>query len=225
MEANLDRSEIVTRQQTDELIGEYLLQAEYSINNEQKLKSRHGFRNLNESIVLDRPITPSYHRQSIMLQTKPFNTNDIGNSETHQSNAWKNKMNLSQVFDRKNSLKLITPRNDFEANSAKSTNILVINSQDDGQDEEQKPPQVPSKIFSINDATHTFASRPKIQRTPDQSMTVKKTNDSLNSNESIKSASSSTFGPKFSIKEPRPSTANSIKSTKSPNQSNASTLK
>ena len=90
MEANLDRGEIITKQSSDELLGDTLLQAEYSISNEQKLKSRSGFKIMNESIVLDRPITPSHLRQSVMLQTKPFNPSDISHLDINQTGLFKN---------------------------------------------------------------------------------------------------------------------------------------
>ncbi len=220
MEANLDRSEIVTKQLNNELMGESLLQGAYSINNEQKLKSRSGLRNLNESVVLDRPMTPSYLRQSHMLQTKPFTLNEINNS-----NMW--KKNINRSIDKRNSFKLSIPGGDnFESNEAKaSTNILVINSQDDmTEDESYQSASEQAKTFRQNEPNTGFASRPKIQRTPDQSMSLKKNYDSVNT-ASIQSASSVNLAPKFSINEPRPSSANSAKSSKSPAQSTASTLK
>ena len=128
MEANLDRSEIVTKQSGDELTGEQLLQAEYSINNEQKMKSRSGFR-MNESIVLDRPMTPSHLRQSVMLQTKPFNPSDIGGLDINQgNNVWgKNRINRSQIIDKKNSFKLSTSRNEFERKNQFNTLFEIYN--------------------------------------------------------------------------------------------------
>ena len=224
MEANLDRGEIVTKQLTNELIGETLLQAEYSISNEQKMKSRNGFRNVHESTVLDRPVTPAHLRQSVMLQTKPFNPTDFMQQPERNTTP---RDKLMGSVNRKNSFKLSTSRNELENfNSKKSTNILVINSQDETQEDNYlKPPQT-TKVFSNNDPTSGFASRPKIQRTPDQSINIKKsTNDSINPasiHSSIQSASSTNFEPKYSIAEPRPSSAKSMKSMKSPSQSSAS---
>ena len=113
MEANLDRGEIITKQSSDELLGDTLLQAEYSISNEQKLKSRSGFKIMNESIVLDRPITPSHLRQSVMLQTKPFNPSDISHLDINQTGLFKNSKstnNRLQGFDKKNSFNRISIR-------------------------------------------------------------------------------------------------------------------
>lgn len=225
MEANLDRGEIVTKQLADELIGETLLQAEYSISNEQKMRTRSGFRNVHESTVLDRPVTPAHLRQSVMHQTKPFNPSDFNSLER---NITPRDKLVRSVIDRKNSFKLGTSRNDFENlnNAKKSTNILVINSQEETQDDNYlKPPQT-TKVFSNNDPTVGFASRPKIQRTPDQSINMKKsTIDSIiptSTHSSVQSASSTNFELKYSIAEPRPSSAKSMKSMKSPSQSNAS---
>lgn len=247
MEANLDRSELITKQSADEMVGDTLLQAEYSISNEQKLKSRSGLRNMNESIVLDRPMTPSHLRQSVMLQTKPFNPSDISNLDINQSSLFKNSKstnNRMQAFDKKNSFKLSTQSasNQFGEAMGKSTNILVINSTTHEEyEQEQEQPYVhvqakattPTSVFNeAGNPGSGFASRPKIQRTPDQSMMMSQQRNSLKDSinaasihASIQSASSTNFGPKFSVAEPRPSTANSIKSSKSPAQSNASTLK
>ena len=244
MEANLDRGEIITKQSSDELLGDTLLQAEYSISNEQKLKSRSGFKIMNESIVLDRPITPSHLRQSVMLQTKPFNPSDISHLDINQTGLFKyskSTNNRLQGFDKKNSFKLSTQSNSHfgEMPGSKSTNILVINStqeefEDNAYVHTQPKAATPTSVFTeAGNPNSGFASRPKIQRTPDQSMIITQQKnilkDSINAaaiHASIQSASSSSFGPKFSVAEPRPSTANSIKSsTKSPVQSNASTLK
>lgn len=225
MEANLDRSELIAKQSADELMGEALLQAEYSINNEQKNKSRSGFRNLNESIVLDRPMTPAHLRQSVMLQTKPFEPSDFNRLELNQSTTLKSKTNRSQIIDRKNSFKLSTSRNELETNNTKkSANILVINSNDMQESDiySKPPPSNSTKIFSPNDPTAGFASRPKIQRTPEQSLAMKQNDKSINASASIQSNSSLNFTPKYSITEPRPSSVSSSKSSKSPSQSNAS---
>ncbi len=228
MEANLDRSEIVTKQLNNELIGENLLQGEYSINNEQKLKPKSGLRNLNESVVLDRPMTPSYLRQSHLLQTKPFSLNELNNfipNTSTNSNMW--KKNVNKNIDKRNSLKLGIPGTEnLESNEAKtSTNILVINSQDDLTEEDNyQNPSSQTKPFKKNDPTTGFSSRPKIQRTPDQSINLKKNYDSINT-ASFQSGSSVNLAPKFSINEPRPSSANSFKTPKSPIESTASTLK
>ena len=207
MEANLDRSELITKQSADELVGESLLQSEYSINNEYKSKSRHGIEHLNDSSVLNRPMTPVHLRQSMLFQTKPFNTNELYEL---------NRNNHSQIIDKKTNIRVGNDQMNNNNNSnKKSTNILVINSDDMTGEDYSKPPPPPPNAG--------FVSRPKIQRTPDQSMTIKTKYDSLNTNSSIQSTASSTFTPKYSITEPRPSSANSAKSTKSPSQSNQST--
>jgi hypothetical protein len=215
MEANLDRNEIINKQSSDELFGDNLLQAEYSINNELRAKSRNAFENFHESTVLNRPMTPVHLRQSIMLQTRPFDTNEIGELKNNRQaiNNFKSDLN----------------------NIKKSTNILVINSEDmSGEENYTKQSQLQTASLPPP-GNAGFVSRPKIQRTPDPSVAMKTTKyDSINTiNSSIQSASSSqqstghSFLPKYSITEPRPSSAtNTAKSTcKSPTQSNASTLK
>lgn len=174
MEANLDRNEIFIKQSAEELIGESLLTAEYSLNNnETKSKSRRGIENLNESTVLNRPITPLNLRQSVLLQTKPFNTNEIFND--NKTNILTIESNDLSVDD--NYLKIINDtKNKYQTTVTESTDI-------------------------------GFAARPRIQRTPDTSNTNQKR---AIINTSIQSSSSIT--PKYSITEPRPSSANSTKS-------------
>jgi hypothetical protein len=207
MEANLDRSEIITKQSIEELTGDTLLQAEYSINNENKSRTRSALENVNESSVLNRPMTPVHLRQSMMLQTKPFDLNEMNELNINENNAWLNKNNRAKPNFK-------SDHNGFK----RSTNILVINSDDMSADDFRPPPGPSSQNAG-------FASRPRIQRTPDTNMATKTKYDSINTNLSIQTVASSTFTPKYSITEPRPSSANSIKSTKSPSQSNASTLK
>ena len=123
MEANLDRSELITKQSSDELVGESLLQSEYSINNEYKSKSRHGIEHLNDSSVLNRPMTPVHLRQSMLFQTKPFNTNELYEL---------NRNNHSQIIDKKTNIRVGNDQmnNNNNNSNKKSTNILVINSDD-----------------------------------------------------------------------------------------------
>lgn len=175
MEANLDRNELTLKQSTDELIGESLLVNEYSTTNEQKSKSKLG---LNESIILNRPITPFNLRQSVLLHTKPFSTSDL-------------------FADKKADI-LVIESNDM---SVDDNYLKVINNANNKNDNLNKSDVV------------GFSTRPKIQRTPEP--TVSNTVRKVSINTSIQSSSNSITAPKYSITEPRPSSANSIKSKSS----------
>lgn len=184
MDICLDRNELILKQ-SDDLCGEKLLSSEYAYKNE-RAKSK---LDLTESIILNRPITPLNLKQSILLQTNPFNPSDLFNEQ-----------DLNEANSNNNN---------------KKANILVIDSNDISDDYDSytrvlnnATNKMQSNNFSSSEEV-AFATRPKLIRTPDPSQIQKRANMST----SIQASSS--IAPKYSISEPRPSSAASVKSKNS----------
>ena len=142
----------------------------------------------------------------------------------------KSSIQRSHSIDRKPSLR---QRNNTEdEGKSKKVNILVLESNDvsNGNIEEpvkkgfqqqlqqqqqqqlQQRPQTPTKYTTnLKDSASVFASKPKIQRTPEQSYAIER----RRSNNASVNQSGSLILPKYSVSEPRPSSANSTRSKNS----------
>lgn len=107
--------------------------------------------------------------------------------------------------------------NNDNGNENGKANVLIIESRDYSVDDSFTNPMTSNKIFATNDSLNGFANRTKIQRTPEQSIAFQRqksyTNTSVN-------ASSNSYLPKYSLNEPRPSSANSTKSKNSISSTN-----
>jgi hypothetical protein len=198
------------------------------IQSKQFTSSSHNQTNLNNSrppavVKLSGQSGNSYIRQ----KSNGNNNNSIGtvkdSSISRQSFSLKNSR--SQSSDRnKNSVTLVSKldNNDTrmfenEQNSQKGADILVIDSI--AEPSYQVPQAEQTKYVYVNDSVSGFVAKPKIQRTPDQSMMIVSSNKQQNNKQngvplpytSISSVNS--FAPKYSISEPRPSSANSLKNS------------
>lgn len=154
-----------------------------------EIKSKSRTDLLNETTVLHRPITPVNLRQSILLQTKPF-----------------------------------TP-NEFFLNDKKNSDILVIESNDLTSVDDNYMKSVNNAAIKYNmntvlpESTNVgFATRPRIQRTPQQTPEHKKLLPTINT--SIQSTSS-IQAPKYSVAEPRASSS-SVNHSKNSSKSSSS---
>jgi hypothetical protein len=232
MEADLDRTEVL-KPSVNELFGENLLVTEYSQN-----KVKNGSKNDMErqSIVLNRPTTPHQVRQSMLIQQVPINFDERsinGANDSIETVSLASNVVLDtsrgKVKAKKNDTREKTATKvhtislsrsnsvDKRANSRQANNVVIDTSiQDSLQDE-----RTPVIQFNINKGQlkvekEVFETRPKLQRTPNQSVTLppRKTSLKNTNNDSIASTNSS-YTPKYSSFEPRPSSANSNRSKNS----------
>jgi hypothetical protein len=226
MEFELDSGEAVIKQSADDLFGESLLVSEYSINNnnsnELLLKNRPKQSEtefLKESSVLNRPITPSHLRQSQHFTNKqPLNHKDsLIISENIKNNPKRSVSNGSlNTKDTKAQVQAIdSGKKSLSAGSRKNgkADILVIESKE-VDDFRASPDQNYTNGVknSTNDSlTLGFSTKQKIPRTPDNYSYARKNSITNNSMNPVNSS----FTPKYSITEPRPSSANSTKSKNS----------
>lgn len=178
-----------------------------------------------ETVKPDKPMNTSKlaSSQSIVTHNQKTTSTTSSTSKFSSINKENRTYNTERKSISKNSLTNIS-KLDEPLFGKKETNVLVIESND--VDEillADEPPNVnkhssvnkySSKLFAANDSVEVFANRPKIQRTPDQSGSINKKKSTLASN-----MSGSSFLPKYSIAEPRPSSSSSSRSRNSPNSS------
>ncbi|CAF0879503.1 unnamed protein product [Brachionus calyciflorus] len=219
MERELDVGETIFKQ-TEEIIGENLLLKYYSIINQgnepslsrEMTKQKHEDEFLSESTLLNRPITPLNIKNNQLLQSKNFEkTSDFKppkNNQINKSLAKKENIKSSLSFNRAQSTDRQQVKNSIVESKTKH-NFLSINSNDIRTVDSYEP------LYSnAKDSSEAFSNKPKIQRTPDQSMALRQKSYIASSVQS-----NSSYVPKYSISEPRPSSASSNKSLKSPNSS------
>lgn len=165
-------------------------------------------------------VLPSYNskvRNSMSVNTR----NSNGNNRSHSIDK---RSTYKPSFSVTSSRNLLDGEN--KNDNSKKANVLVIESTDinveDSLISNQNGPVVnqnpQNKLFLPNESVSGFVSKPKIQRTPDQSISAPRHSASV-VNASINSTASS-FAPKYSISEPRPSSANSNRSKNSSSSSN-----
>lgn len=218
MERELDAGENIFKQ-TDEIIGENLLIKFYSILNQgnepgasRESKQRLENEFMNESTLLNRPITPLNLKQTQLGQSKNFEKSDLKPPKSSQSTrssgpVKKDSIKSSLSFNRAQSSDRLGKPSVADAKT--KANFLSINSNDIRTVDSYEP------IYSnVKDSNEAFLNKPKIQRTPDQSMAMKQKSYITSSIQS-----NSSYAPKYSINEPRPSSASSTKSKNSPNSS------
>ena len=240
MEAELDRAEVFLKLNPDDLIGEVLLKSHYSLHNDSRSKSRIGMDQMNESIFISRAITPSNLRQSMMFQSKQLDVSESIASTNKEGPPPTNPRNLTAKIDRPSeTLKAsknnhsnqrsnsndrkpsFRQRNNTDDDKNKKVNILVLDSNDASsnnsnieeviQSPHYPPPHPIQQRSSLKESSNVFASKPKIQRTPEQSYAI----DRRKSNSTSVNQSGSLIIPKYSVSEPRPSSANSTRSKNS----------
>ncbi|RNA21811.1 lisH domain-containing ARMC9 isoform X2 [Brachionus plicatilis] len=214
MERELDAGETFMKQ-TDEISGENLLLKFYSFINQgnEPIVSREGSKSklqnelINESTLLNKPTTPLSVRNSQVIQSKNFEKSQSKNNSLSQSLAPAKKDNLkaSLSFNKTQSREKFGKK---LTDSKNKSNFPSINSNDIRSIDSYEP-----VYTNVQDSNDAFRNKPKIQRTPDHSVRQKSVIAS-----SIQSNSS--YVPKYSVSEPRPSSASSNKSKNSPNSSN-----
>lgn len=215
MERELDAGETVFKQ-TDETSGENLLKNFYSFNNQgnEPILYRENSKNklnndiLNESTLLNKPTTPLSLRNSQVIQSKNFEKSQSKMNSLSQS------LNPSKKENLKTNLSFNRTKNGEKvgkklAESKNKSNFPSITSNDIRSIDSYEP--VNTKTQDSNEA---FRNKPKIQRTPDQSISIRQKSILASSMQSNMS-----YVPKYSVSEPRPSSASSNKSKNSPSSS------
>lgn len=245
MERELDGGEFLFKQGSDELVGEQLLISVYSINNMANMNKNESVNlELNEVNLLKRSITPLNLRQSVKLNSEKetkTNSNRVVHSQvisnsykqpssapTKPSSNVKSSLsfnNRTQSTERQSSLYKSSHQVEKKQTFKDKNNVLVIHSNDlksidsyeasNLSNSNQRQTTSTKQLFNVNDSAEAFFNRPKVQRTPDHS--IKRKSPISNST----STTSNSYLPKYSIAEPRPSSANS---NKSKNDSITSTL-
>lgn len=232
MEADLDRTEVL-KPSVNELFGENLLIAEYSQN---KAKNGHKSEMGRQSIVLNRPTTPHQLRQSMFSHQVPINLDDRVKNGTDDSieavSLVSNKVpetSKGELKAKQNVTREKTPTNSraFSLNRSNSvdkrpisrqTKHVVIDTsvQDSLQDEKTPVIQFNINNDQLKSERNVFETRSKLQRTPNQSVALPPRKTSLkNINYDSIASTNSSYTPKYSSFEPRPSSANSNKSKNS----------
>lgn len=217
MERELDAGETIFKQ-SDEISGENLLTNLYSfINrgnepmiNREDSKSKLTNEILNESTLLNKPTTPLSLRNSQVIQSKNFERSQTKiNSLSQSLNPGKKenlKANLS--FNRTKNGDAVGKK---VVDSKGKSNFPSITSNDIRSIDSYEP-----VYTNTQDSNEAFRNKPKIQRTPNQSISIRQKSIVASSVQS-----NSSYVPKYSISEPRPSSASS---NKSKNSLNSSTL-
>jgi hypothetical protein len=233
MEFELDSGEAMIKQSPDDLLGESLLVSEYSINNNNNNNNNEQLKNrpkqsetefLKESSVLSRPITPSHLRQSQHFTNKPptnhkdsliITENVRNNPKRSVSNGNLNNKDTKAQTQAIDSGKKTPYKQSLSAGSRKEgkADILVIESKevDDFLAASNQNYSNGGKTSTNDSLTLGFSAKQKIPRTPDNYSYARKNSITNNSMNPVNSS----FTPKYSITEPRPSSANSTKSKNS----------